>query len=204
MIFYRLDERDFSTKINMAVFPGLQGGPHLHQIGGLAVQLNEVMSPAFKRYAGQVVSNCRALGEELTKLGYKMCSGGSDNHLQLWDLRPCGITGSKMEYMCEEISISLNKNAIYGDRSALSPGGVRIGTPALTSRGFTEESFQTVAGFLHRAAQLCIQIQKEAGTKKLKKFKELMHDRAEIQELKAEVKVFARSFAMPGFATDGL
>jgi len=199
MIFYKLDERGFETKINMAVFPGLQGGPHLHQIGGLAVQLNEVMSPAFKRYADQVRTNCRALGEQLTKHGYKMCSGGSDNHLQLWDLRPVGITGSKMEYMCEVVSISLNKNAIYGDRSALSPGGVRIGTPALTSRGFDEASFVSVADFLHRCAQLCVKLQAEVGTKKLKPFKELMVGNAEVAALKAEVQAFARSFRMPGF-----
>ena len=98
MIFYRLDDRNFETKINMAVFPGLQGGPHLHQIGGLAVQLNEVQSPAFKKYAKQVISNCQALGNELTSLGYKMCSGGSDNHLQLWDLRRKYIYISKQEY----------------------------------------------------------------------------------------------------------
>ena len=98
MIFYRLDDRNFETKINMAVFPGLQGGPHLHQIGGLAVQLNEVQSPAFKKYAKQVISNCQALGNELTSLGYKMCSGGSDNHLQLWDLRRKYIISKKQRY----------------------------------------------------------------------------------------------------------
>jgi glycine hydroxymethyltransferase len=199
MIFYKLDERDFITKINMAVFPGLQGGPHLHQIGGLCVQLKEVQSPAFHKYAAQVVSNCRALGETLTGFGYKMCSGGSDNHLQLWDLRPCGITGSKMELICEEVSISLNKNAIYGDRSALSPGGVRIGTPALTSRGFTEADFVVVAGFLHRCVEICQALQTEAGSKKLAAFKKLIPGNEIIAALKTEVKAFARSFAMPGF-----
>ena len=199
MIFYRLDDRDFITKINMAVFPGLQGGPHMHQIAGLAVQLREVQSPAFQKYATQVVSNCRALGEELSSMGYKMCSGGSDNHLQLWDLRPCGITGSKMELICEEVSISLNKNAIYGDRSALSPGGVRIGTPALTSRGFNEDSFKTVAGFLHRCVEICQTLQAEVGSKKLAPFKKLIPGNAVISTLREEVQTFARTFAMPGF-----
>jgi glycine hydroxymethyltransferase len=198
MIFYRLDDRDFETKINMAVFPGLQGGPHMHQIAGLAVQLREVQSPAFKKYAAQVVSNCKALGDCLSSYGYKMCSGGSDNHLQLWDLRPCGITGSKMELICEEVSISLNKNAIYGDRSALSPGGVRIGTPALTSRGFTEDSFKTVAEFLHRCVQICQLLQEQAGSKKIAAFKKLIPGNEQIIALRQEVNEFARSFNMPG------
>jgi len=204
MIFYRKDERDFETKINMAVFPGLQGGPHEHQIAGLAVQLREVRSPAFQAYAQQVIANCRALGEELTKRGYKMCSGGSDNHLQLWDLRPAGITGSKMEMICEAASISLNKNAIYGDRSALSPGGVRIGTPALTSRGFKEDDFRQVAGFLDRAVQIAQECQRLAGSKKLKDFRPQMAASESLKALKSDVHVFARGYRMPGFDVEGL
>lgn len=187
----------------MAVFPGLQGGPHENQIAGLAVQLKEVQTNAFAQYAAQVVANCRALGNALTKKGYVMCSGGSDNHLQLWDLRPTGITGSKMELVCEHACISLNKNAIYGDRSALSPGGVRIGTPALTSRGLKEQDFERVAGFLHRAlkvAQLC---QNRAGSKKLKVFCSYI-DCPELVQLRVDVKAFARSFHMPGFTTEHL
>lgn len=203
MIFFRRDERDFETRINMSVFPGLQGGPHEHQIAALAVQLKEVQTNAFKEYSAQVVANCRALGNALTNKGYLMCSGGSDNHLQLWDLRPTGITGSKMEIVCEHACISLNKNAIYGDRSALSPGGVRIGTPALTSRGLKEPDFVQVASFLHRAvgiAQLC---QQRAGSKKLKDFRSQL-ECPELTQLRADVKAFARSFHMPGFCTDNL
>ena len=204
MIFYRKDERDFETKINMAVFPGLQGGPHEHQIAGLAVQLREVRSPAFQTYAQQVIANCRALGEELTKRGYTMCSGGSDNHLQLWDLRPAGITGSKMEMICEAASISLNKNAIYGDRSALSPGGVRIGTPALTSRGFKEDDFRQVAAFLDRAVQIAQECQTLAGSKKLKDFRPQMEASESLKALRTDVHAFARGYRMPGFDVEGL
>eukprot|EP00945_MAST-04E_sp_MAST-4E-sp1_P007797 g7797.t1 len=203
MIFYRKDERKFGQKIDMAVFPGLQGGPHEHQIGALAVQLKEAMSPEFKQYIKDVVTNCQALGEALTAKGYVMATGGSDNHLQLWDLRPAGITGSKMEITCEMINISLNKNAIYGDRSALSPGGVRIGTPALTSRGFKKKDFEAVAGFLDRAVQIAQKCQSEAPSKKLVHFIPVLEASEDMKQLKMEVNEFARSYRMPGFDASG-
>ena len=148
LIFYKKDARGFEEKINMAVFPGLQGGPHEHQIAGVATQLKEVLTPAFKVYATQVVKNCRAMAEELKKHGHKLCTDGTDNHLILWDLRPEGLTGSKVEKTADMCSITLNKNAVYGDRSALSPGGVRVGTPALTTRGLKEDDFRQVGSLL--------------------------------------------------------
>merc|ERR1711871_851916 len=138
-------------------------------------------------------------GEELSKRGYNMCSGGSDNHLQPWDLREAGITGSKMEMVCEAASISLNKNAIYGDRSALSPGGVRIGTPALTSRGFKEDDFRQVADFLDRAVKIAQECQKLAGSKKLKDFRPQMAASEPLKQLRSDVHAFARGYRMPGF-----
>ena len=91
IIFYRKDSRDFDTKISMAVFPGLQGGPHMHQVAGIATQLKEVMTPEFKEYIKQVRANANALGERLTSYGYKMCTGGTVNHMLLWDLRNAGV-----------------------------------------------------------------------------------------------------------------
>jgi glycine hydroxymethyltransferase len=178
----------------MAVFPGLQGGPHLHQIAGIATQLREVQTPKFQEYIQQVKANCRKIGEDLTNAGYRMCTGGSDNHLQLWDLRPTGITGSKMELVCDMASITLNKNAVFGDRSALSPGGVRIGTPALTTRGFKENDFEKVAEFLIRALKIAQRCQVEAGSKKLKDFIPIIKKDNELQKLKADVEIFASSF----------
>lgn len=128
MIFFRKDDRDFKTKINNAVFPALQGGPHIHQIAGIATQLKEVMSQEFKDYANQVVKNSRALAASLSKKGYTLCSGGTDNHLILWNLRPQGLTGSKLEKVCDKLGITLNKNCVPEDLSAVSPGGVRVGT----------------------------------------------------------------------------
>ena len=117
------------------------------------------MSPEFKQYAQNVKANAQAVAKALMAKGYKMATGGTENHLVLWDLRPQGLTGSKMEKICDAVSITLNKNAVVGDRSALTPGGVRIGAPALTSRGFTEADFEKVAGFLDRALQIALEIQ---------------------------------------------
>lgn len=197
LIFYKKDERDFETKINWAVFPALQGGPHEHQIAGVATQLKEAMTPEFKQYAAQVKSNCKALAAALVKKGYKLATDGTDNHLILWDLRPTGITGSKMETLCDRCHITLNKNAICGDKSALSPGGVRVGAPALTTRGFVEQDFEQVAEFLHRAVQIALKIQDQVG-KPLKAFTAALDGNAELKQLESDVHEFAQKFPMPG------
>merc|ERR1719382_550592 len=144
MIFFKYGGKfpDIKERIDMAVFPALQGGPHNHQICALAAQLLEVASPAFADYAKAVVANAATLAESLKAKGHKLASGGTDNHLVLWDLRPLGLTGSKLEKVCDLASISLNKNTVPGDASALSPGGVRIGTPAMTTRGCTTDDFK--------------------------------------------------------------
>ncbi|DAZ95459.1 TPA: hypothetical protein N0F65_002144 [Lagenidium giganteum] len=198
MIFFRKDERGFEAKINSAVFPALQGGPHEHQIAAVATQLKEVMTDEFKQYIKQVKSNAKTLAKTLTELGYTMCTGGTDNHLILWDLRPVGITGSKLEKLCDMVCITLNKNAVLGDRSALSPGGVRVGTPALTSRGFKEADFFKVAEFLDRAVKLCVEIQATSG-KKLTDFVASAEKHAGVTQLRHDVNALATSFGMPGF-----
>jgi len=199
MIFFRKDARGFEAKINQAVFPGLQGGPHMHQIAGIATQLKEVMSPTFKEYSRQVVLNCQALADQLTTThGYTLATGGTDNHLILWDLKPQNLTGSKMQTICDFVSITLNKNAGLGDKSALTPGGVRIGTPALTTRGLKEPEFRQVADFLHRAAQIAIGIQNTSG-KLLKDFEIALENSAEAKQLKKDVQKFVTQFPMPGF-----
>mmetsp|Transcript_578 Transcript_578/g.693 ORF Transcript_578/g.693 Transcript_578/m.693 type:complete len:456 (-) Transcript_578:1016-2383(-) len=197
MIFFRKDERKFEEKINWAVFPALQGGPHEHQIAGVATQLKEVCSDEFKVYAKQVVTNCQALAAKLVANGHKLATGGTDNHLILWDLRPHGLTGSKVELLCDAVHITLNKNAVCGDKSALSPGGVRIGTPALTTRGFKEADFEKVGEFLHRAVEICLDIQKTNG-KKLIDFQKGFENNKAIAALEADVTKFASSFPMPG------
>merc|ERR1719276_411622 len=163
MIFFRYSEAypDIKERIDMAVFPGLQGGPHNHQIGALAAQLLEVNTPEFVEYSKQVIANAKALADAMKAKGHKLASDGTDNHLVLWDVRPHGLTGSKIEKACEAASISLNRDAVHGDLSALSPGGVRIGAPAMTTRGCTQEDFQTVGNFLDRCCQIALAVQKE-------------------------------------------
>ena len=201
MIFFRKDERDFEKKINDAVFPGLQGGPHDHQVAAIATQLKEVATPEFKQYCVQIKKNAKALAQALMDKGYTICTGGTDNHLILWDVRPLGLTGSKIEKVCDLINISLNKNTVHGDKSAQSPGGVRIGTPALTTRGLKEADFAKIADFLDRAVKICLDVQKTSG-KMLKDFVAALPANKDIPVLAHDVATFATSFPMPGFDTE--
>lgn len=198
MIFFRRDDRGFEGLINQAVFPALQGGPHEHQIAAVATQLKEVNTPEFKLYSGQVRKNAKALAEKLKSFGYTMASGGTENHLVLWDLKPQGLTGSKFEKVCDAVSITLNKNCVPGDRSAVTPGGVRIGAPALTTRKFVESDFEQVGVFLHEALQIAVKLQEKSGPK-LKDFVVLLDNNEEIGALRKKVHAFASKFPMPGF-----
>merc|ERR1711912_120257 len=198
MIFFKYSDAipDIKERIDMAVFPGLQGGPHNHQIGALAAQLLEVSTPEFVEYSKQVVSNAKSLADALKAKGHKLASDGTDNHLILWDLRPHGLTGSKVEKVCEAASISLNRNAVHGDASALSPGGVRIGSPAMTSRGCTSDDFRKIAGFLDRCCKIALKIQEEKG-KKLKDFEEGLAGNKDVEQLRKDVEAFAIGFGFP-------
>ncbi|CAE7286094.1 SHM4 [Symbiodinium sp. CCMP2592] len=199
MIFFKYTDKipDIKERIDMAVFPALQGGPHNHQIGALAAQLLEVDSPMFKEYAKQVKANAKALADTLMSKGHKLASDGTDNHLLLWDLRPHGLTGSKVEKICEAASITLNRNAVHGDASALAPGGVRVGAPAMTTRGCTEQDFKTIGDFLDRCCQLALKIQAEKG-KKLKDFEAAIPSNPDVAALKKEVEAWASKFGYPG------
>jgi len=198
LIFFRKDERGFEGLINQAVFPALQGGPHEHQIAGVATQFKEVMTPEFKTYSTQVCKNASALGAKLVSMGYSLATGGTDNHLVLWDLKPQGITGSKFEKVCDAVCITLNKNCVPGDRSAVTPGGVRIGAPALTTRKMDESDFEQIAVFLDECLKIALKIQEKSGPK-LKDFVALLDGNDDIEALKADVNKFATSFPMPGF-----
>lgn len=207
LIFYRKKplamaaeglDTDLESAVNTAIFPSLQGGPHNHQIGALAVQLKQVNTAEFRQYTQQVVANAKAMAKRLKSHGYKLATDGTDNHLILWDLRPEGFTGSKAQLLYDECAITLNKNAVHGDRSAMTPGGVRIGAPALTTRGFKEKDFEQVADYLHRGLQIGIEIQLTTG-KKLKDFEAGMKNNKKIADLKREVEEFASNFDMPGF-----
>lgn len=151
-----------------------------------------------------MVANCKALAARLVKHGYRLVTGGTDNHLVLWDLRPLGVTGGKMERACELCHITLNKNSVLGDVSAMTPGGVRIGTPAMTSRGLVESDWEKVADLLHEVVQVCVDVQASTGAKLLKDFAAHLEGNAQIAAIRARVEAFAGGFPMPGFGTEGL
>merc|ERR1712190_582791 len=199
MIFFKYQDKypDIKERIDMAVFPALQGGPHNHQIGALACQLLEVATPEFKEYSKQVCENAKSLGDALMSKGHKLASGGTDNHLLLWDLRPHGLTGGKIEKICDFCNITLNKNCVAGDVSALSPGGVRIGTPAMTTRGCKQDDMLKIAGFLDRTVQIALKVQEKVG-KKLKDFEVELPNNADVLALKKEVNAWANTFGYPG------
>jgi len=209
MIFFRRgpksDEEgapkyEYEDAINQAVFPSLQGGPHNHQIAGLCTQLKEVKSPEFKVYVKQVKANAAALAAFLVKKGYKLATEGTENHLMLWDLRPLGLTGSKMEKVFEKMHITLNKNAVHGDVSAMAPGGVRIGAPAMTSRGLKEAEFEQIGEYLHQGCQLALEAQGKSGKKLVDFIKEIEtgESAGKIAALRKNVEEWAGKFFMPG------
>lgn len=144
----KLGDKDISTLIDKAIFPGLQGGPHMSQIAGVAVALKEANSPAFKKYAQQVVKNAKVLADELARLGWRIVSGGTDSHLILVDtwMNGKGISGKEAEAKLEKAGIICNKNTIPGEtRSPFDPSGIRLGTPAETTRGKKEKDMILIA-----------------------------------------------------------
>ncbi len=144
-----LCKEDFAKQIDKAVFPGTQGGPLMHIIAAKAVALGEALTDEFKDYQKQVVKNAAVLADELMKRGVNIVSGGTDNHLMLLDLRSKGITGKELEHRLDEVRITANKNTIPNDpQSPFVTSGLRIGTPAVTTRGFKEPEMKLIAGWI--------------------------------------------------------
>jgi len=228
MIFFRKGVRRVNPKtkqeelwnleepINSSVFPGHQGGPHNHTITALAVALKQAQSPEFRSYQEQVLLNAKAfakrLGDPKDKggLGYTIVSGGTDNHLVLLDLKPQGVDGARVERVLELVGIASNKNTVPGDKSALKPGGLRMGTPAMTTRGFQEADFVRVADVVNRAVTITQRLDKTAmeaaeskGRKNpasVKAFLEYLGDgdsEREIVQLRAEVEEWVGTFSLP-------
>ena len=143
-----------AKKINSAIFPGGQGGPLMHVIAAKAVALGEALKPEFKAYQHQIVANAAAMADTLTQRGVDLVTGGTDNHLMLVDLRQADISGRELEERLDSVRITVNKNKVPGDpRSASETSGIRVGTPAVTARGFKEEDAREVGELLAMAAQ---------------------------------------------------
>ena len=167
-------------KIDKSIFPGIQGGPHMHIIAAKAVAFGEAMTPKFKKYAGQVLKNAKAMAEVLRKNKVRMIGGGTDNHLILADVfGSLRVTGKEAQTVLDEVGITLNMNAIAGDtRKPMDPSGIRFGTPAITTRGFKEKDCAKVA-------ELMIKVLKNKDDKKLK------------ESVHREIKALAKKFPIP-------
>ena len=219
LIFYRKGVRstnartgaktmfDLEEKINSAVFPGLQGGPHNSAIAGVATAMKQALTPEFRQYQKQIVDNAKRLCGALANLGYKIVTGGTDVHIVWVDLRNKNISGSLAARLLEEVSIACNKNTVPGDLSALNPSGIRLGTPALTTRGLVEEDMDKVAAFIDQGVHLAIDIRKKGSATPLSPSQEMIEfnklidapeNKKMIEDLKEKVEAFARSFFMPG------
>merc|ERR1711937_795231 len=183
--------------IDFSVFPGHQGGPHNHTISALATGLKLAKTPEFRVYQEQVMKNCQSFAKRFQELGYALVSGGTDNHLILIDLKPQGVDGSRVERVMELAHIAANKNTVPGDVSALVPGGIRMGTPALTTRGFMETDF------VDRAVKIAADIKSKSGPK-LKDFNATLSSQEfpEITQLKKDVEDFASAFPTIGFSEE--
>lgn len=152
---------NLKDKIDFAVFPSTNGGPHNNTISAVATALKQVDTQEFKDYSLQVIKNAKHLANKLIELGFDIVTGGTDNHLLLVNLKSKGISGAKFEKIAELCNMSVNKNTILGDSSPMNPSGIRIGTPAMTTRGFVENDFDFIANSINEIVELILKIQKE-------------------------------------------
>jgi len=179
-----LTDADHATAIDKAVFPGLQGGPHNHTTAGIAVALREAAQPSFRDYAAQVVANAKALAAALLDRGFDLVSGGTDNHLLLVDLTSKGIAGKPAAKALDRAGIELNFNSVpFDQRKPFDPSGIRLGTPALTTRGLTEEHMPPLAAWLDEAIT--------AGAK---------DDEATLDRIAAEIRDLLAAYPIPGWS----
>ena len=195
---------DLPKKIDQAVFPGLQGGPHDHQTGGIAVALKEAATPAFKKYGAQIVKNAKALAEELKKQGITLVGNGTENHLLLLDLTPTFGPGGGLfaSDAMGAAGITVNKNTIPAEpMSPFYPSGVRLGTPALTTRGLKEAHFKKIAGWIVRAIDEVkdyrMPTDKDERKVVLEKFQKDMAKNKNLKKIAAEIKKFISKYPVP-------
>ena len=182
--------KEYAEAIDKAVFPGLQGGPHNHTTAALAVALKEAATPDFKAYSQAVVDNARVFGEALAGYGFKLVTGGTDNHLLLVDVTTRGVTGSQMSKSMDAAGIVCNYNLVPGDsRPAMRPSGVRLGTPAVTSRGFGAQEMRQIATWMDRIAATRADDKIERDAR-----------RDAYREIAGEVRALCDRFPAPGLA----
>lgn len=174
-----LCKKEFIKPINSAVFPGLQGGPLMHVVAGKAVCFGEALQPAFKEYGQAVINNAKAMADELQNQGMRLISGGTDNHLMLVDVTSVGLSGKIAESTLDSCGITVNMNMIpFDERKPMDPSGIRIGTPALTTRGMGETEMRRIAAWIAQALQA-------------------KDDSAQLESIRSQIAEFAESFPVP-------
>ncbi|HEV8338472.1 MAG TPA: serine hydroxymethyltransferase [bacterium] len=199
---------DLAKKMDQAIFPGLQGGPHDHTTAAIAVALGEAMRPEFKAYGAQVVRNAKALGEALQRTGLTLVTGGTDNHMLLIDLTPSGLgRGVFLQEALDRVGITVNKNTIPGEpSSAFYPSGIRLGTPAATTRGMREGEMERLAAWMGavagRVTRFTLPQDRKARTEALAEFRRAIQEDADLARIREEVRQFCLRFPVPG--TDAL
>lgn len=192
LIFYK---KELKERIDFAVFPSLQGGPHNNTIAGIATALKQVATDEWRSYAAQVVANARTLAYHLLMAKIPVATGGSDNHIVLMNVAAVGCSAARYERLCELVNISVNKNTMSHDKSALNPSGIRLGTPAMTSRGFIDTDFKFVAELLSKLVGLCAAIESKCAGRTLAEFNEKCGEfREQIASLRSQVVEYVGKF----------
>jgi len=198
---------DLPDKIDRAIFPGLQGGPHDHTTAAIAVALGEAARSEFKAYAAQIVTNAKALGAALLDGGFTLVTGGTDNHMLLLDLTPEGAgRGVFMQEALDAVGITVNKNTIPGEpSSAFYPSGIRLGTPAATTRGMREPEMRQLAGWMalvrDEAQEFRLPDDREARNQVLRQFRSWVKDNRRLAAIHEDVRVLCRRFPVPGITS---
>lgn len=193
---------ELAQKIDKAVFPGLQGGPHDNTTAAIAIALSEASTSAFKKYAQQIVENAKILADELIKFGYQLVSGGTDNHLILMNLANKNVNGALAAYALEKAGIITNKNSVPEDLlPPFYPSGIRLGTPALTTRGMKAREMKKVASWINRTIEQIhdfpLPAKKEERGAFFKEFKQEVNKNKEIKRIAQEVKDFCKDYPLP-------
>jgi glycine hydroxymethyltransferase len=197
---------EFEKGVASAIFPGLQGGPHDHTTAAIAVALGEAMQPAFKEYGRQAVANAKALAAGLMRRGLTLVTGGTDNHMVLLDLTPGGPgRGVFLQEGLDRVGITVNKNTIPREpSSAFYPSGIRLGSPAATTRGMREAEMDRIAGWITDVAEQIeafrLPEEREARAAELRRFRKAIQDSARLAALRDEIREFCLRFPVPGTA----
>jgi glycine hydroxymethyltransferase len=197
LIFYK---KEYKEQIDFAVFPSSQGGPHNNTISAVATALKQVNTKEFRMYSTHVIINAKVLADSLMRYKFSVLTNGTDNHIVMINLKNKGITGGKFEKLAEMCNVSVNKNTIATDKSALNPSGIRLGTAAMTSRGFKGSDFEFVGKIINDVTELAIKIQKETESTKLVEFIKMCNSevfKSEIENIKKEVSDYCSVFPLP-------